>query len=70
MVPPIRMTVPIGSSQFLTTVRWVVVGSIVVHIHQSSLQDDAIDVIPIAFVNTFFGEGGVPEINLANVSSN
>ncbi|KAI0936004.1 hypothetical protein AcV5_004257 [Taiwanofungus camphoratus] len=29
-------------------------------------QDDAIDVIPIAFVNTFFGEGGVPEINLAN----
>ncbi|KAL6304162.1 class III chitinase [Sparassis latifolia] len=29
-------------------------------------QDDAIDVIPIAFVDTFFGTGGLPELNLAN----
>lgn len=30
-------------------------------------QDDAIDIIPIAFVNTFFGTGGYPVLNLANV---
>ncbi|KAF7965603.1 hypothetical protein HWV62_42677 [Athelia sp. TMB] len=29
-------------------------------------QDDAIDVIPIAFVNVFFGTGGAPSMNLAN----
>ncbi|KAH9945621.1 class III chitinase [Amylocystis lapponica] len=29
-------------------------------------QDDAIDVIPVAFVDTFFGSGGVPVIDLAN----
>ncbi|EPQ60976.1 glycoside hydrolase family 18 protein [Gloeophyllum trabeum ATCC 11539] len=29
-------------------------------------QDDAIDVIPVAFVNTFFGTGGLPVLNLAN----
>ncbi|EPS99093.1 hypothetical protein FOMPIDRAFT_97135 [Fomitopsis schrenkii] len=29
-------------------------------------QDDAIDVIPIAFVNAFFGTGGYPVLNLAN----
>ncbi|OSX67814.1 carbohydrate-binding module family 5 protein [Postia placenta MAD-698-R-SB12] len=29
-------------------------------------QDDAIDVIPIAFVDTFFGTGNYPVINLAN----
>ncbi|KZT06335.1 carbohydrate-binding module family 5 protein [Laetiporus sulphureus 93-53] len=29
-------------------------------------QDDAIDVIPIAFVDTFFGTGGYPVLNLAN----
>ncbi|KAH8100463.1 class III chitinase [Cristinia sonorae] len=30
-------------------------------------QDDAIDVFPIAFVNTFFGPGNVPSMNLANI---
>ncbi|KAI3622797.1 glycoside hydrolase family 18 protein [Moniliophthora roreri] len=29
-------------------------------------QDNAIDVFPLAFLNTFFGPGGVPSINLAN----
>ncbi|KAH7883832.1 glycoside hydrolase family 18 protein [Phlebopus sp. FC_14] len=29
-------------------------------------QDDAIDVIPIAFVGAFFGTGGMPALNLAN----
>ncbi|KAF9243871.1 glycoside hydrolase family 18 protein [Melanogaster broomeanus] len=29
-------------------------------------QDDAIDAIPVAFVNTFFGTGGMPVLNLAN----
>ncbi|EGN97801.1 glycoside hydrolase family 18 protein [Serpula lacrymans var. lacrymans S7.3] len=29
-------------------------------------QDDAIDAIPVAFVNTFFGTGGLPSMNLAN----
>jgi len=32
------------------------------------LQDDAVDVFPIAFLNVFFGPGGAPSINLANVS--
>jgi len=32
-------------------------------------QDDSIDVIPIAFLNVFFGTGGLPVINLANVCS-
>lgn len=30
-------------------------------------DDDTIDVLPIAFLNTFFGVGGEPQINLANV---
>ncbi|KDQ20642.1 carbohydrate-binding module family 5 protein [Botryobasidium botryosum FD-172 SS1] len=30
-------------------------------------QDNSIDVIPISFLNTFFGTGGVPGINLANI---
>ncbi|KAI1797605.1 class III chitinase [Ganoderma leucocontextum] len=30
-------------------------------------QDDAIDVIPISFVNNFFGTGGAPVLNLANI---
>ncbi|KAI0094559.1 glycoside hydrolase family 18 protein [Irpex rosettiformis] len=29
-------------------------------------QDDAIDVLPVAFLNVFFGPGGVPSINLSN----
>ncbi|KAH7915104.1 glycoside hydrolase family 18 protein [Hygrophoropsis aurantiaca] len=29
-------------------------------------QDDAIDAIPVAFVDTFFGTGGMPVLNLAN----
>ncbi|KAI9483725.1 MAG: class III chitinase [Benjaminiella poitrasii] len=29
-------------------------------------DDDAIDVLPIAFLTTFFGVGGKPQINLAN----
>ncbi|CAO0803355.1 unnamed protein product [Mucor circinelloides] len=29
-------------------------------------DDDTIDVLPIAFLNTFFGVGGEPQINLAN----
>ncbi|ETW78118.1 glycoside hydrolase family 18 protein [Heterobasidion irregulare TC 32-1] len=29
-------------------------------------NDDAIDVIPVAFVNTSFGPGGLPSMNLAN----
>ncbi|KAF8588618.1 carbohydrate-binding module family 5 protein [Ramaria rubella] len=32
--------------------------------------DDAIDVIPVAFVNTFFGTGGLPVMNLANTCNN
>ncbi|KAI0702448.1 class III chitinase [Cytidiella melzeri] len=30
-------------------------------------QDDAIDVFPVAFLDVFFGTGGVPSINLANI---
>ncbi|KAF9648538.1 class III chitinase [Thelephora ganbajun] len=33
-------------------------------------QDDAIDVIPVAFLTKFFSTGGLPEINLANTCSN
>lgn len=29
-------------------------------------QDDSVDVFPIAFVNQFFGTGGLPALNLAN----
>ncbi|KAM5539242.1 hypothetical protein V8D89_007115 [Ganoderma adspersum] len=29
-------------------------------------QDDTIDAIPLAFVNVFFGAGGVPSLNMAN----
>ncbi|KAJ1311800.1 hypothetical protein OPQ81_010265 [Rhizoctonia solani] len=29
-------------------------------------QDDSIDVIPVSFVNQFFGTGGLPALNLAN----
>ncbi|CAL1696369.1 unnamed protein product [Somion occarium] len=29
-------------------------------------QDDAIDVVPVAFLDVFFGPGNVPSINLAN----
>ena len=32
-------------------------------------SDNAIDIIPIAFVNVFFGPGGLPEMNLANTCS-
>ncbi|KAF9446304.1 carbohydrate-binding module family 5 protein [Macrolepiota fuliginosa MF-IS2] len=32
-------------------------------------QDDAIDALPIAFLNVFFSTGGMPEINLANTCS-
>ena len=32
-------------------------------------QDDIIDVIPMAFLNVFFGEGNEPSLDLANVSS-
>ncbi len=31
-------------------------------------QDDAVDVFPLAFMNVFFGPGGLPSINLANVN--
>lgn len=31
-------------------------------------QDDAVDVFPLAFMNVFFGTGGVPSLNLANVN--
>ncbi|EIW64535.1 class III chitinase [Trametes versicolor FP-101664 SS1] len=30
-------------------------------------QDDSIDVIPIAFINKFFGTGGAPQLDLANI---
>ncbi|THV02759.1 glycoside hydrolase [Dendrothele bispora CBS 962.96] len=33
-------------------------------------QDDTIDVFPLAFMNVFFGPGGLPEINLANTCNN
>ncbi|KAI0341213.1 class III chitinase [Trametopsis cervina] len=32
--------------------------------------DSAIDVFPVAFLNVFFGPGGVPSINLANTCNN
>ncbi|KAH9884038.1 hypothetical protein C8Q73DRAFT_661404, partial [Cubamyces lactineus] len=32
-------------------------------------QDDSIDVLPIAFLNVFFGTGGQPSIDLSNVST-
>ena len=32
-------------------------------------QDDAIDVFPLAFLNVFFGPGGEPSLNLANVGT-
>jgi len=31
-------------------------------------QDSVIDAIPIAFLNVFFSTGGLPSINMANVS--
>lgn len=31
------------------------------------MKDDAIDALPVAFVDTFFGTGGMPVLNLANV---
>ncbi|KIJ54039.1 carbohydrate-binding module family 5 protein [Sphaerobolus stellatus SS14] len=33
-------------------------------------NDNAIDVFPVAFVNTFFGTGGLPVMNLANTCNN
>ncbi|XP_006455693.1 hypothetical protein AGABI2DRAFT_227191 [Agaricus bisporus var. bisporus H97] len=33
-------------------------------------QDDSIDAIPAAFLNVFFGTGGLPEINMANTCNN
>ncbi|KAK7454563.1 Chitinase 2 [Stygiomarasmius scandens] len=33
-------------------------------------QDDTINVFPLAFMNVFFGPGGLPEINLANTCNN
>ncbi|KZS93070.1 class III chitinase [Sistotremastrum niveocremeum HHB9708] len=30
-------------------------------------QDNSIDVLPVAFLNVFFGPGGLPEVNLANI---
>ena len=33
-----------------------------------TFKDDAIDAIPVAFVDTFFGTGGMPVLNLANVA--
>lgn len=32
-----------------------------------TFKDDAIDVVPVAFLDVFFGPGNVPSINLANV---
>jgi chitinase len=32
--------------------------------------DNAIDAIPVAFVTTFFGTGGLPVLNLANICNN
>jgi hypothetical protein len=32
-------------------------------------QDNNIDVFPIAFLHVFFGAGGLPSIDLANVST-
>ncbi|KAH9885775.1 glycoside hydrolase superfamily [Cubamyces lactineus] len=32
-------------------------------------QDDSIDAFPVAFLNVFFGPGGVPSIDLANICS-
>jgi chitinase len=32
--------------------------------------DSTIDAIPVAFVNTFFGTGGLPVLNLANICNN
>ena len=34
------------------------------------LQDDNINVLPVSFVNVFFGTGGAPEMNLANSCNN
>lgn len=31
------------------------------------VQDNAIDILPVSFLNVFFGPGDVPSINLANV---
>ncbi|KAG5646715.1 hypothetical protein DXG03_002397 [Asterophora parasitica] len=35
--------------------------------HFGTFQDNAIDVFPVAFLNVFFGTGGLPSINLANI---
>lgn len=32
-------------------------------------QDDTVDIIPMAFLDVFNTTGGLPSINLANVSS-
>ena len=47
-------------------------GLSVLNLHVASVsqrsQDDAIDIFPLAFVNSFFGTGGAPVLDLANVS--
>ncbi|KAI0761004.1 glycoside hydrolase [Trametes elegans] len=35
----------------------------------SYCQDDSIDAFPVAFLNVFFGAGGVPSIDLSNICS-
>ncbi|KAF8559335.1 glycoside hydrolase family 18 protein [Imleria badia] len=37
--------------------------------HSRNPKDDAIDALPVAFVDTFFGIGGMPVLNLANTCS-
>jgi hypothetical protein len=47
--------------------RHVYIVAMLIDVSDHILQDNSIDVIPIAFVNTFFSTGGLPLLNLANV---
>ena len=50
------------------SIAMLVVGTCAQQTHVNTfLQDEAIDVFPVAFLNVFFGPGDAPSINLANV---
>lgn len=59
---------PITSSRYRSTARSGYLPFESLFWQANPFQDDAIDVLPIAFVDTFFGTGGYPEMNIANVS--
>ena len=43
--------------------------SCISHLFNLELQDDSVDIFVVAFVNNFFSTGGLPNLDLVNVSS-